>query len=227
MKITIQCPDCGTKYTVDQKFEGRKLTCKKCELKFAIAAGPAAAPLVAARTSSSPGTRPESVPPIPEDVYGLAEEPVPARARGVTAAGSSSNSDDDDEPMPLARPGSTKPLTEAQKKSIAKRADKIEKSKPFRSNAAFGVSFGTVLAIALFGWRVQRALTKAERIAKRNQAIQTAPAEVVDLKAHAAEIDQDVEDMIAKNDTAEAREWLDTTKYPNHEVAGDDEPGRT
>ena len=105
--------------------------------------------------------------------------------------------------MPLPRPGSAKPLTEAQKKSIAKRADKIEKSKPFRSNAAFGVSFGTVLAIALFGWRVQRALTKAERIAKRNQAIQTAPAEVVDLKAHAAETDEDVEDMIAKNDTAE------------------------
>ena len=101
----------------------------------------------------------------------------PCAPRGETAAVSSSNHDD--EPIPLPRPGSAKPLTEAQKKSIAKRADKIEKSKPFRSNAAFGVSFGTVLAIALFGWRVQRALTKAERIDKRNQAIQTAPEEVV------------------------------------------------
>ena len=125
---------------------------------------------------------------------------------------------DDDETRPLARPGSTTPLTDAQKKKIAKRADKIEKSRPFRSNAAFGVSFGTVFVIALFGWRVQRALTKAERIAKRNQAIQTAPAEVVDPKAYAAEIDQDVADMIANNDVAEAREWLDTARYPNHEV---------
>jgi hypothetical protein len=215
MKLTIQCPDCGTKYTVDQKFEGRKLTCKKCELKFTIAAGPAAAPVVAARSSSSPATRPE---PVPDNVYGLAEEPIRARARDAAAAGSSSNRDDD-EPMPLPRPGSTKPLTETQKKSIAKRADKIEKSKPFRSNAAFGVSFGTVLAISLFGWRVQRALTKAERVAKRNQAIQTASAEVVDLKSYAVEIDEDVAEIIANNDVADAREWLDTAKYPNHEVA--------
>jgi hypothetical protein len=190
MKITIQCPDCGTKYTVDQKFEGRKLTCKKCELKFTITAGPMT-PQVAARSSASPATRPEPVPPVPDDVYGLADEPVPARVRNATAAGSSSRTDDD-EPKTLPRPGSTTPLTEAQKRNIAKRADKIEKSKPFRSNAAFGVSFGTVLAIALFGWRVQRALTKAERITKRNQAIQTASAEIVDLKALAAETDHDV-----------------------------------
>jgi hypothetical protein len=168
--------------------------------------------------TSAPVPKEEPAAPALEDIYGLAEDPLPPRSRAADPAlANQGPASPEDEVKPI-RPGAYKPMSEAKKKKIAKRADKIEKSKPYRSNAAFGVSFGTVLAIALFGWRIQRALTRAERMAYRADALASAPEEPapLDPKAAAAEADQEVGEMIAKPGAGEAREWLDKDKRPNH-----------
>jgi predicted Zn finger-like uncharacterized protein len=217
MKVDVRCPGCGAKYSLDETLLGRKLKCKKCQRTFKVEASIAeghgnsqsSAPAAAQR-------KPEKV--VPEDVYGLDEAPLPPRRDNQSGGSAATESSEDRFTLPR-RPGSTAPLTEAQKKKIAKRADRIERSKPFHGQAAFGVSFAAVFAIALFGWRVHRQLTKAERLANRNRAAQSAPAEVLDLKGYFAEVDEDVEEMISKGEAAEARDWLDSTKHQNHEVA--------
>jgi hypothetical protein len=158
----------------------------------------------------------------PDDVYGLAEDPLPSPRTTPsfedTLPKSTSTADED---KPLRRPGAYQPMSAAQKKKIAKRADKIDKSKPYRSNAAFGVSFGTVLAIALFGWRVHRTVTRVNRIAGDNEAVQSGRDMAREFaKAIVQGIDEAAAEEIAKPDTAEARQWLDADKFPNHAMAG-------
>ena len=153
------------------------------------------------------------------DVYGLDEEPEAPRpqVRSAVETSSASAGGDDSGPLP-DRLKSYQPLTAAQKKEIAKRAVKIEKTKV--SNATVGVSFGVMLAIALFGWRIYRVLNRFERAANRANAAQTAPGEFLafDPKSAADATDKEVAEMIGQPTTAEAREWLDQAKYPNHAV---------
>jgi hypothetical protein len=117
---------------------------------------------------------------------------------------------------PPPRMQAYKPLSEAKKKRIAKNAAKADRMKP--SNATFGVSFGTALAIALIGWRFYRAFHRYERAAPQANAVQAATLEDFDPKAIIAAMDKEVEKMVAEPSTAEARDWLDTAKYPNHGV---------
>jgi hypothetical protein len=119
----------------------------------------------------------------------------------------------------LPRREQYKPLSEKKKKQISKRADKLDRMKP--SNAGIGISFGAVLAFALIGWRFYRIMHRAERAAARANAVQSAPGdeEVIDLKSFMAEMDKVAEKMIATPGTAEAREWLDPVKHPDHHVA--------
>src|SRR5262249_19310899 len=91
-----------------------------------------------------------------------------------------------------------------------------DRSKP--TTATVGVSFGVVLAIALFGWRIHRRINRGIRAAERLNAAQTAPAELVDHKAMLAQMDKQVAKMVAQPTTAEAGDWLDPAKYPNHTV---------
>ena len=126
---------------------------------------------------------------------------------------------EDSAPLP-GRPKAYKPLSEAKKKQIAKRAAKIERSRP--SNAAFGVSFGAVLSFALIGWRVYRVLNGIQKAAGQFNAVQTAPGDFghIDPRAGLEAMDKAVEEMIAQPTTDEARAWLDPNKYPNHKVSG-------
>jgi hypothetical protein len=155
------------------------------------------------------------------DVYGLEDEPPAPAGRGGPVSPSEasvqngSTSAESDPPLP--RRDQFKPLSEKRKKQIAKRADKLNRMKP--SNAGIGISFGAVLAFALIGWRFYRIMHRFERAAARAHAVESAPAGVVvDLKTFLADMDKVAEQMIAKPDTAEARDWLDPGKHPNHNV---------
>jgi ribosomal protein S27E len=219
-KLSVACDQCGKAHWVAAEHVGKKTTCKGCGAVFRIQAG-AAAPVRSepARPSAARSRAPESPPPPDVDVYGLDEPPEAPRAQASPAVEASSASPNGDDSASLPkRIGAYKPLTAAQKKKIAKRAAKIEKTKV--SNATVGVSFGAVLAIALFGWRIYRVVHRFERAAKGIDAAQTAPGDVVELdpKSAADAVDKEVADMIGKPGTAEAREWLDTAKYPNHAV---------
>ncbi len=147
------------------------------------------------------------------------EEPSAPRSQGgqPDETSQASTGGDDSAPLP-SRLKPYKPLTDAQKKKIAKRAAKIEKTRV--SNATVGVSFAAVLAFALFGWRIYRILNKFERVATRANAVHSATDEdfAFDPKAAAAEMDKQVDAMIEQSTTAEAREWLDPVKYPTHRV---------
>jgi hypothetical protein len=166
--------------------------------------------------SAPPPTAPPEL-----DVYGLEDEP-PAGAGGG-GRGPLSDSTlhlDSTSAVPeemLPRRDHYQPLTEKKKKKVNQRADKLNLLKP--SNAGVGVSFGAVLAIALFGWRMYRIMHRFERAAAWANAAQSAPAdEAFDPRAFIAEMDKEVEQMIAKSGTAEARDWLDASKHPNHRV---------
>ena len=63
-----------------------------------------------------------------------------------------------------------------------------------------------------------RVMNRFNRAAARARAAETAPAEVINPRALIAEIDKHADEQIAQSTTAEARDWLDTTKYPNHAV---------
>ena len=117
---------------------------------------------------------------------------------------------------PPPRMQAYKPLSEAKKKKIAKNAAKADRMKP--SNATFGVSFGAVLAFALIGWRFYRAFHRFQRPSPQANAVQAATLEDFDPKTILVALDKEVERMIAERSTAEARDWLDTAKYPNHGV---------
>jgi hypothetical protein len=121
------------------------------------------------------------------------------------------------EPLP-PRLGEYKPLSESKKKKIRKRADRLDKMRSY-SGTTIGVSFGTVLTIALFGWRMYRVLNIFKPDPSRNQIFLSAPGEPVDFKAAIAEADRQIARRIAQASTSEALEWLDTTKYPSHAVS--------
>jgi ribosomal protein S27E len=220
-KLRVECEHCGKGHWVSAENVGKKTVCKSCGEMFRIRTGEAAtARKDSARATSRPDESSESLTPSNLDVFGLEEEPTAPRSQGAppVEAASASHDGDDSAPLP-SRLKPYKPLSAAQKKKIAKRADKIEKTKA--STATVGISFGAVLAVALFGWRFyHRVARRIERATDRANAAQTAPAEtdVADPKAAAAEMDQEVSTMIVQPTTAEAREWLDPVKYPNHAV---------
>jgi hypothetical protein len=219
-KLSVACDQCGKAHWVSAEHVGKKTTCKGCGAQFRIQVG-GVAPVRSepARRASARAEAPESPPRSDVDVYGLDEEPAAPLSQGSRPVETSlaSPGGDDSAPLPK-RPEAYKPLSAAQKKKIAKRAAKIEKTKT--SNATVGVSFGAVLAIALFGWRMYRVTHRFERAANRLNAAQAAPGEVVvlDPKSAADATDKEAAEMIAQPTTAEAREWLDPAKYPNHSV---------
>jgi hypothetical protein len=225
--LRFSCDQCGKPYVISPEHAGKKTICVKCGVKFRIPGGSPST--VSTKSASAPSpSKPaavpvpaqESSPPVDLDVYGLAEEPVapPPRPAGSPSEGSGSNrSVSEDAIPPPPRTTAYKPLSEAKKKQIAKRAATRDRMMP--SNASMGVSFGAVLAIALFGWRIYRRVDRSiERAAERANAAQTATVEDFDPKVILVVADKAVEKMIAEPSTAEARDWLDTAKYPNHRV---------
>jgi hypothetical protein len=220
-KLRVECEHCGKGHWVSAEHNGKKTVCQNCGAMFRIVIG-RTAPVrsESARPPSGRDVDPGSSAHDELDVYGLKEEPVVplsgggARSEDSAATGSGS---DDSAPLP-SRLKPYKPLSESQKKKIAKRAAKIEKTKA--SSATVGVSFGAVLAFALIGWRIYRIFNRIERAANRANAEQSAPAEVfaVDPTTAMAKMDKEVGIMIAQPTTAEARDWLNPDKYPNHAV---------
>ena len=225
--LRFSCDQCGKHHMISAEHAGKKTICVKCGSKIRIPGGspstvsaksksvPASSKPAAVRTSAQ-----ESPPPGGLDLYGLEDGPAAPLPRSAGApseafAAGRSGSDDD---VPPPAPLNYKPLSEAKKKQIAKRAAKADRMKP--SNATLGVSFGTVLAIALIGWRVHRIFTRFERAAARANAAQAATDEDFDPRVILVEMDKAVEKMIADPSTAEARDWLDAAKHPNHAVMG-------
>jgi hypothetical protein len=210
---------------ISAEHAGKKTVCAKCGAKIRI---PGSTPSTASAKSAPASSKPAKVPlpaqespsPVDLDLYGLEEAPVaslPPRSTGTPSETSASDRSVSKDSLPApARIKAYKPLSEAKKKQIAKRAAKADRMKP--SNATVGVSFGAVLAFALIGWRVYRIFNRFERAAARTNAVQAATEEDFDPKAMLVEMDKDVDRMIAEPSTAEARDWLDTTKHPNHGV---------
>ena len=171
----------------------------------------------------SPGERLVDDPttPVDLDVFGLQEESIGPPISGSIPSESpiDSGRSNEDSPSVPARLKPYKPLSESKKKQIAKRAAKIDRSKP--STAAFGVSFGAVLTFALIGWRIYRILNGIQRAAARADAFQSAPADIdaFDAGTTAAETDRMIGTMISQPTTAEARDWLDPAKHPNRSIS--------
>jgi hypothetical protein len=222
--VRFQCPNCGKPYTIAPEHAGKNTVCSQCTVKFRIPGG----------TSSSVQSKsvPRAVksaavvlPPAPAglDIYGLDDAPSAAATRGggespshaLLQTGSTAGESASEPPLPSR--DHYKPLSEKKKKQIAKRSDKLDRLKP--STAGLGVSFGTVLAIALIGWRLYRIAHRMERGAARANAAQSAPEDfAIDPQKFLAEMDREAERMIAQPGTAEAREWLDAAKHPDHTV---------
>jgi len=199
MPISVACP-CGARLKTKDENAGRSLKCPKCGEPVRVPA--AAAPQTEA---------------VPDDIYGLDDEPASrpsARSDDLFASSPSAPSSAAVEEKLPPRAGYT-PMTEEKKKKIAKRAAKVEKSKPSFAGAGIGVSIGTVLAIAFFGWRIYRVTNSVRRAFNEANAEASAPA---DPKAEAKELDQQLEADVKQAGNAEAREWLDATKHPKHGV---------
>jgi len=220
--LRFECENCGKAYAIASEHAGKKTVCASCGVKFRIPGGSSS---VVANTAAQRPSKPASAPPAPApaelDVYGLEDEPPATAARGDRVSSSEATvphgttSAESDPPLP--RRDHFKPLSEKKKKQIAKRADKLNLMKP--SNAGVGISFGAVLAFALIGWRFYRIMHRFERAAARANAVQSAgEGDVVDLKTFIAEMDKESERMIAQPGTAEARDWLDPAKHPDHKV---------
>jgi hypothetical protein len=222
--LRFECANCGKGYKISSEHAGKKTVCSKCGVEFLIPSGASSvAPKKSAQRSAIAAAVTAPPPPAPHDldVYGLEEEPSAAPVRGGQAPGSTISGQDDfggAEPDPLLpRRDHYKPLSAEKKKKVVKRADKLNLLKP--SNAGVGISFGAVLAIALFGWRLYRIMHRFERAAARSSAAQSAPEHVViDFKTFVAELDKETEQAIARPDTAEARDFLDPAKHSKHSV---------
>ncbi len=199
MPISVIC-SCGARLKTKDENAGRSFNCPKCGQSLSV---PAAGSAVKAK--------PKAAEPTPDDLFGFNDEPVLPRAQaGARPAGEAVA----EEKLP-SRAG-YEPMTDAKKKKIAKLAAKVEKSKPTFGGASMGVSLGTVLAIALFGWRIYRVTTKVNRAFNPVEA--SAEFDPADLKEIAAQVNKGIEDMVNDPKTAEAREWLDAAKHPNHTV---------
>ncbi len=238
--IRFRCPACGKSYATPAGLAGKKIRCKSCGGGVRVPGGPAPS-LAPASTATAPSpaaperarkvTTPPSTPPPPPapsvDIYGLDEAPMPARA---AAGGAPGRGDDSDllapaRPGPVAdetalppRAGASAPLSAAQKKKIQKRADKLEKTRPSFAGAGMGVSFGTILAITLFGWRLYRISQKfnpANRVVALGGEDEVVARAPLDPKT-AAEDDSIIEASLKGGGSAEARDWLDPAKHPDH-----------
>jgi len=222
-KLRFECDNCGKAHVAAPEYAGRKTVCSNCGVKFRIPSGNSSVvESTAVQHPSKPPPKQEPPAPVDLDVYGLEDEPTaPAPLSGGTSPGEPSiqagSASQESPPLP-SRLQPYQALSEKKKKQIAKRADKLNRMKP--SNAGIGISFGAVLGFALIGWRFYRIMHRFERAAARGNAVQSAPVEAVDLKSSLAETDQNVAQMIAKPGTAEARDWLDTAKHPNHRIVG-------
>lgn len=203
MPISVAC-SCGVRLKTKDENAGRSLKCPKCGNPIRV---PAA--------SASATAQPKAAEAAPADIYGLDDEPVSRSSEGsdgiYASSPSSSSSAATEEKLP-PRAGYT-PMTDAKKKKIAKRAAKVDKEKPSFAGAGIGVSFGTVLLIAFIGWRIYRVGRTVHRVVNAVNASAAA-----DPKADAKEMDQEIEADIKKANSAEAREWLDAAKHPNHGV---------
>jgi hypothetical protein len=221
--LRFECENCGKAHTIAAEHAGKKTVCTKCGVKFRIPGGDSSvvtSPSAHRSSKAAAAATPPPPAPVELDVYGLEEEPAAAAPGGQASPVEMSNQNDsanaESEPA-LPRRDYYKPLSQSKKKKVQKRADKLDRMKP--SNAGIGISFGAVLAFALIGWRLYRIMHRFERAAARVSAEESAPEdEVVDLKAFVAAMDKDVEQMIARPDTAEAREWLDPAKHADHSV---------
>ncbi len=222
--LRAECPDCGKSYKIPSEFAGKKIVCSSCKAKFRIPDDGSSAPKSkSAERSSKPSAAAVPPPPAGLDIYGLDEEPVAGTMPGSGASTSQARlqtgsvGEGSDSQPALPRREGYKPLSEKKKKQIRKRADKLDRLKP--SSAGLGISFGAVLAFALIGWRIYRVVNRFERAAARPNAAQSAAVDVdFDPARFLAEMDKEVEQMIAQKGTAEARDWLDAAKYPNHSV---------
>jgi hypothetical protein len=218
--LRFSCQNCGKAYVISPEHAGKKTVCSSCGVKFQI---PGKSPSSVSAAASRPAPKPEpkpDPPPTPElDVYGLEEEPAAPPTSGSLALGASAPTSSAGEgPAPIPkRMKAYKPLSETQKKKIAKRADKLDRLKP--STAGVGISFGAMLAFALVGWRIYRVVHRVQRAADGITAHQSALEDPSDPKAVIVEMDKEVASLIAQPSTAEARDWLDPAKYPNHGVA--------
>jgi hypothetical protein len=105
-------------------------------------------------------------------------------------------------------------------KTIRERADAIARASPSFSVAGSGVSLGTIVAIALFGWGLYRIGHRDTRHTD-DRPVAAAPVEdgsPLDSKVAAAEGDREADRMLKKPGAAEARQWLDPARHPNHAV---------
>ncbi len=177
-RVRVECEHCGKGHWVAAENAGRKTLCKKCGALFRIPDGET----MSGRSESaaiSRGRPRDNAPPAPVDldVFGLNDEPPSPLSRGVASDGSVEAGDASEDSAPLpSRHAAFQPLSAAKKKKIARRAAKIDRSRP--STAAFGVSFGAVLTFALIGWRIYRILNSFQRAAARANAHQSAPADL-------------------------------------------------
>ncbi len=183
--LRFQCPNCGKAYTIAAEHAGKNTVCSQCKVKFRIAGGGSSAvqnksvPCASKPAAAAPLAAPAGL-----DVYGLDDVPPAAATRGAGASPShallqngSTAAESASEP-PLPGRDHYKPLSEKKKKQIAKRAGKLDRLKP--STAGLGVSFGTVLAIALIGWRFYRIAHRMERAAARANAAQSCAGRICD-----------------------------------------------
>ncbi len=236
--LRFTCDQCGKPHAIAAEHAGKKTICVKCGARIRIPGeSPAAktAPALSTATAPAPSTTtrkpaaaavsapaknpaaPREVPPAGLDIYGLEEAlaDAPMHSPAMPAGASASAASGDESSMPPPKRLDYAPISEAKKKKIARRAAKADRLKP--SNATVGVSFGAVIAFALVGWRIYRVVHRFERAARADDA-QVATMEDFDPKKILAALDQQTEQRIADKSSAEARDWLDTARYPNHQV---------
>jgi DNA-directed RNA polymerase subunit RPC12/RpoP len=230
--ISFRCLGCGTSYSTGSNLAGKKVRCKSCGQGIRVpgTADPSTAGSPVARKEGSSVPRPKSptrqvapAGPSLEDIYGLEESAtVPQSASGSSVSEGRPGSVEEDATLPQ-RAGAYEPMTAAKKKKLAKRAARVEKARPTFSGAGIGISFGGVLTAALIGWRVYRVTNAFNRPDRGPQMVVGGLGDFgnmppVDPKAAAAEEDRQVAEMLRAPGTAEAREWLDPAKHPNHSV---------
>jgi hypothetical protein len=159
--------------------------------------------------------------PAPADIYGFDEEPVAAKSGASSVVELDARSGPDEGEMLPTRVGA-ETMSAAKKKQVAKRAAKTDRMRPSFAGAGMGASFGSILVVALIGWRVYRVVHRVGRIAGHVAVVGAADSDDVPTaearRTMAAELDKDVEEMIRQPGTAEAREWLDPATFPNHGV---------
>ena len=207
-KIEFRCA-CGKKYVTPANLAGKKVRCKGCGQGVRVP-GKAVAP-----DPLSSGAGPAAAPEL--DLYDLEEGPTAPPPRSVSDDGlvPVRRGASIGVPPPLPRAGAST-LTAAEKEKIRKRAAKRDKEKSSFAGVSMGVSFGTVLMVALIGWRFYRVAHRMERIADAVTA--DSPVDrTSDPVADATAVDRDLEKSIADPASAEAREWLDP-KHANHVI---------